>query len=146
MDITITLSLLGTAIAIIVSAISAYISIKKFKPEIQNTNAGTEKITAETIKISAETISSYALELKNIKEDTIRERVENEKRYDDMACEIDKLNIKIRELTTKQEVERSTYRTFINELLFGITRLTGQIQATGQPPVWLPPKVTPFEQ
>jgi len=138
MDLTIFLQTLGTSLALLASGISMYIAWKKTKPEIRNTMADTDKIIEETRKISAETISAYAVELKNIKDEQLKERNFNKEQFRLMELEI-------RQLKEIQEKERASYRQFINELLVGITKLTGQIQLRGEQPVWHAPTKVPFE-
>jgi hypothetical protein len=137
MDLTTFLQTLGTSLALLASAVSMYIAWKKVKPELRNTMADTDKIIEETRKISAETIAAYAIELKNIKDEQLRERNANKEQFRLMEMEI-------KQLKETQEKERILYRQFISELIVGITKLTGQIQLRGEQPVWQVPNI-PFE-
>ena len=47
--------------------------------------------------------------------------------------------------TLRIEVGKTYSIDFINELLLGIARLTGQIQKRDETPVWTPPQKTPFD-
>jgi hypothetical protein len=143
-DFKLYLTLFTSIIAILISIGTSYIAFRKYQPEIKNTNAETDKINAETNKIAAETVAAYALELKTIKEDNKREREAMEKELETMRIEINKLRKEINDINNNQEKERSMYRQFINELLMGINRLTGQIQMRGETPVWSPGK-PPFD-
>ena len=50
---------------------------------------------------------------------------------------IKELEIKLNQQINERKEEQLKYREFINELLFGITKLTGQIQMNGKDlPVW----------
>jgi hypothetical protein len=167
------LTLFASITAVLVSVVTSFIALRKYQPEVKNTNAETDKINAETNKIAAETVSAYALELKTLKEehrveimeinaqtarsiasyaqefktmkeDRDKERKDTELQLDSMRVEINKLRKEINEINSNQERERSIYRQFINELLMGINRLTGQIQMRGETPVWSPGK-PPFD-
>ena len=132
------LTLIGTAIAVIASAISVVIALKKTKPEIQNTEANTEKTRTEIIRL-------YSDELRLLKS----QQLEENKRTEEKINELEFIVLGLKDEITKQKSERKEetlkYREFIQILLSGISRLTGQIQIDGKIPVWLPPVKTPFD-
>jgi len=131
------ITLISTAVAIIASVFSVYISLKKHKPEIKNTDSLTEKNKAEIVEI-------YADEIRKTKEDQEREQEKRDKKIEILEQKIVDLNNKLIQQTEERRAEQVIYREFINELLFGIMRLSGQIELTGVSPVWSPPVKTPF--
>jgi hypothetical protein len=131
-------TLLGTIMAIIASGISVYIALKKTKPEI-------EGIETESDKNKAEIVAIYAEELRKLKEENKKERQENQQKIVDLEKRVSDLNGVVNQQIVDRKQEQLKYREFINELLLGITMLTGQIQIKGETPVWIPPAKIPFE-
>ena len=139
--ITALVSITGISISIVTS----FVVYRKMAPEIKGIDASTGKTIAETSKISAETIASYATELKSIKEENLQQQAESKKERQLLNAQIEELRVEINNIKDVQDRERRLYNRFISELLFGITRLVGQIQMSGETPIWTPPAKTPLE-
>jgi len=138
MEPTGVISLVGAIIAIIASAISSIIAIRKSKPEVEKTKAEVEKAKAEIVEI-------YADELRQVKEENKSLRVSYNALADEFKMSRNDFDTRLNQQILDRKEEQLRYREFINELLLGIARLTGQIQMTGVPPVWVPPTKTPFD-
>lgn len=136
--LTLTFTLIGIVASIAVSIISITIALKKSKPEIENVESLSDKNKAEIVMI-------YAEELRKIKEENKLEREETFKKISEFEMRIVSLNDKLNEQIRERKEEQLRYRSFINELLLGITKLTGQIQIKGETPVWVPPTNMPFD-
>jgi len=131
-------TLLAALVSVIASAVGIYIALKKSKPEISNTDSLTQKNKAEIVEI-------YAEEIRKLKEeqDNLAEKRDN--KINTLEQQLSSLNVKLNEQANERRKEQLLYREFINELLVGITKLTGQIQIKGETPVWVPPTKTPFD-
>lgn len=130
--------LLTSIVAVIASAISIYIAFKKSKPEIKNIDSLTQKNRAEIVEI-------YAEEIRKLKEEQTTDSEKRDKKISVLEEQISELNKKLNQQANERKQEQLLYREFINELLVGITKLTGQIQIKGETPVWVPPAKTPFD-
>lgn len=132
------LTIIGTGISIVISIIAIYVSWKKMKPEMKVLDSENEKNKAEIVEI-------YSEELRKLKEAQQKEREDNDRKMKELKDQFALLNIKFNQQIVERKEEQIKYREFINELLLGITKLTGQIQIKGEAPVWIPPSKTPFD-
>jgi uncharacterized protein HemX len=131
-------TLLAAIVSVLASAVGIYIALKKSKPEIKNTDSLTEKNKAEIVEI-------YAEEIRKLKDEQEKDSEKRDKKITFLEEQVVELNKKLNQQANERKQEQLLYREFINELLVGITKLTGQIQIKGETPVWVPPAKTPFD-
>ena len=132
------ITIVGVFVSIIISITTAIIALKKTKPEINNIEVNTEKSKAEIVRM-------YADELRNVKIDLSKLQEEKEKKDLELENKIKDLQESLNKQIVDRREEQLRYHEFINELLLGITMLTGQIQIKGENPLWSPPPKTPFD-
>ena len=104
------------------------------------------KFPYENEKTKAEIVEIYSKELRELKIEFLGFQENSKNKEKEFGNKIKELEIKLNQQINERKEEQLKYREFINELLFGITKLTGQIQMNGKDlPVWSPPEKNPFD-
>lgn len=132
------LTVIGVLVSITASAIASYLTVRKSRNENSNLQSQSDKNKAEIVAI-------YSEELRILKEERKKELEETKNKFLEYDIKIQELSDRIVLLTNSRKEAQKMYDEFISELFVGITKLTGQIQITGQTPIWSPPFRTPFE-
>lgn len=138
-------TIFGVIASIIVSIISAIVALRKNKSEIESSKTDSEKDRAEIVSIYSEEIRKLKDENKLSREEDKKNRLQYEIEINELKSMISEISEKLNKNVAERKEEQLRYREFVNELLLGITMLTGQIQIRGEIPVWVPPTKVPFD-